>query len=99
MPEPVDAQQILDSVSLQLADTAIPWSAAQWRVFLTMPKEQQALEMQILADAAVPPAKSTWQEVLAILSVAATVIGVAASIAGGVSTIAGAVTAVQGIVK
>ena len=83
----------IDKLTTRLALTGVGWDKPRWDRFINelTPKEQ-ALEVQMMADAAVPPSKDAWAEVFTILTAVLTV-------AGAVSGVAGAIQAIEGVIK
>jgi hypothetical protein len=68
------------------------WDEARWSRFLSTAAEDQALELQMLADSAEPPPANAWTVVLTILQDTL-------AVAGAVTGIAGAIGAVQSVIK
>ena len=88
-----------DDLVVRLTLTGIPWDAPRWKSFLELSPEEQALEVQMLADSGEPPSPDTWKEVLSVLQIALTITSTVVGIATGVAGVVGAVGSIQATIK
>jgi hypothetical protein len=96
LPGPISTADELVAV---LAQTGIPWDERRWRNFLELGPDEQALEVRMLQDAGEPPPHDSWQDVVAVLTVAASVATIVGGIATGVGGVASAIGAIQSTLK
>jgi hypothetical protein len=82
----------LDDLTQRLTAVAPHWSSEKWGQFVQASPDEQALMIQMLADATEPPPPEVWGKVLAVL------LGVA-QVAGAITGIGGAIQTVQALVK
>ena len=87
----------LDRLTTDLALTGVPWDKPRWERFVRdLTPEEQALEVQMLADSAEPPTTSAWQDALRIM---VAVLGALPTVAADLVGLGSAVTAIEAAIR